>query len=485
MLTPNPHTFPLVAYPGPPPESAPRHGMGGWGGYALASPAGYLPPFVLARPTDPAGSRWVNCARLEDAATGAVLATLTPTGTNPGSLGLLLEKYPDTGNGLEYFAYTGALVPGLTAVLPCGVPCRLVLDNDYQSPAFVPITNAADYLLLEWSHPAPLAGVPYGAGLTQRLYVAGAALAYIEPRTERSLSKDPDSGGEHLDFAASWARRTVATEPLPAFLAEALALLPQHALLEVDGAPWRPIEAKPVASGPDGGRHALALTLEGLTPAITRACSPPAPVPAAYDPAADAPRPWRCGMASDTAPDYQPLADYTCEADAGGYLTGYALYPTTDINPYSTTAGQSGPARRRLAIAQCPVPPTYPSARVVGFTPRNDCPTGQVAADTVFFDLPAGSFTSRASQAAADALATAYYATAAQANANTHGTCWTGGPVQWVPYYGDNACFTCQMANLADAGDVRAATSAEISLYFRNYGVDPNTGQPVACPDCL
>ncbi|OGX80844.1 hypothetical protein BEN47_06190 [Hymenobacter lapidarius] len=46
----NVHTFPLLAYPGPAPETAARAGMGGWDAYALWAPTDRLLPFVLQRP---------------------------------------------------------------------------------------------------------------------------------------------------------------------------------------------------------------------------------------------------------------------------------------------------------------------------------------------------------------------------------------------------------------------------------------------------
>ena len=420
MPLPRPHTFPLVPYPGSPPEADPTGT--GWEPYALRTPAGRLPPFALARPTGLGGAAWVNCARIEHADTGALLATLVPTGGAPGPLGLLLDKYAEAGDGVEYFAYTGAVVPGLAALLPCGVRARLVLDNEYQSPRFVAdaATEAAG-LLLEWSHPTPLAGAPYGAGLAQRLYVPGGALVFAEPRTERTVSKDPDSGAEQVDLDARWPRRTLATAPLPAYLAEALALLPQHETLQAGGQPWRAVEVKTAPYGTDGARFTVALTVESLLPSLRRTCGPPAPVPAAYDPVADAPRPWRCGDSTDTTPDFQPTGAFTCALDADGFNTGFSSVTEADANPYSPTAGTSRARPPAADAGHCPLP--FASVAITESVERDDCAPG-LRPGRVDYTLPAGHARSASSQQAADALARTDFDAAKQAYANANAVCY-------------------------------------------------------------
>lgn len=469
MPAPNPATFPLVPYPGPAPEAPPRFGGGGWEPYALTGPTGRLLPFVLARSAFGA-TAWVNCAHLEHADTGTVLATLRPLGQGVPvpPLGLVLTKYADAGDGLEYFAYFGATVPGLN--IPCGVPVRLVLDTNWQGPRFTFQPDAeARSLRLSWQHPTPLLGVPYGGGAQQVFYAEQAALQLLDPRTEKTSTKHPDTGAERTDFEAQWPQRSLLVGPVPAYLAEALAASSLHGEFTADGEPWRVVSTKTAPVGIDAGRWTATLTLESLTPALRRGCGLPVPVAHVFDPVADAPRGWSCGDASDTAPDYGPTGIFTCEVSSG-VNTGYTLTVFTDRNRFSPTYQQ--PQTRRSPMpdeTRCPVPLRYQSSLWSGTTLRNDCPLGFDPGPPVYFEIPASRFTSTVSQAEADQQARAAYEAGRQAHANQFGACVDLGTVDYNPVYGPEGCFACQMVNPNDPNDVRAATSAEAAQYFRTY----------------
>ncbi|OGX80845.1 hypothetical protein BEN47_06195 [Hymenobacter lapidarius] len=424
------------------------------------------------------------CARLEHADTGALLHELTPTG--PGAplpaLGLLLHKFQDAGTGVESFAYYGGIIPGLA--LPCGVPVRLVLDNAYQSPRFTGRADSATACLqLDWWHDSPLYRVPYGTGLHQRLYVENAGLQYAPTREKSEVIVNPATGEDTVVFMAKIRAATVSTEPLPAYLAEALSAANAHQRFAVDGEEWKLAEAKETKAGTDGGRDAFTLTFEQTDVLVRRSCPVPAPVSLPYAP--DMVRPWRCGDTSDTAPDFQPDGEGICESDNDDLNTGYVLYTTRDVNPNSASFNQVGaPVRgEQPNEAQCPVPPLYYSAEVAGYTSRSDCAEGQASGEPVYYRLAAGAQTSRVSQAQANEAAQALYATQAQAHANATGTCLTAGPgggaATYVPVYTPDGCFACQMANEADLSDVRDATAPEINQYTRAYN---NNG--TACAPC-
>ena len=434
--------------------------------------------------------RRVNCAWVEHADTGARIATLLPTGQTTGTpppSALVLQKVPDAARQVEHFLYTGTLLPGVT--LPCGVPLRLVLDNAYQSPRFLAYPDLSAFLKLEWWHAGPLSGVPYGTGLRQRLYIAGAALAYGKTREEREVSKRAATGGERVDFLALYRTASLSTEPLPAYLSEALDGTPAHQYAEVDGEAWTVKASKDKSQGDQGGRASMELSLEQEEVVIRRAGPQPALPAVPYDPATDAPRPWRCGDASDTAPDWIAYG-FTCALDANDRNTGYVNELQRDLNPHS---GSYNTTRNRVSTApdptRCPLPVRYYTRRPsVTTATRNNCPSGQ-SGSTETFMVPAGDvrFFSYANAAAAETLADQYVADNAQAYANANGTCYTagaGGTVQWAPAYTPDGCFACTMYNVNDPGQVRDATVLEAKRYAVAGYSDSNNNY-VACPDCI
>ncbi|MBF9140857.1 DUF5977 domain-containing protein [Hymenobacter properus] len=481
----NAHVFPLVAHPGPAPELAARSGQGGWEPYALPAPNDRLLPFVLTRLRAPGQAAWLNCATIVDADTEDVLVNLAPTGQTAGSppaLGLVLAKVID--GDREHFLYYGALIAGLA--LPCGRPLRLLLDNAWQSARFVAINNLSGYQKLEWTHPGPLSGIPYGTGLVQRLYVENGGLQYAAPREVQASSQDATTGALRTDYFASYASRTSTVPPVPRFLADAVQGAKAHKTFTVDGEPWRLTGAKETEAGPDGGRWSLQLSLESLEALQSRTACPPAPLAVhAFDPVADAPRGWRCGDTSDTAPDWQTF-QRTCAEANDGSNSGLVNWSQRDVNPYS--AGYSN--TRSVLNAEtdtvlCPIPPTYYSAEVSDLVTRNNCPSGQVGG-AVAYTIAAGLFSSRESQADADASALAYFNANKQAYANTHGTCTSAA---FQPVYYDSGtftgCFACQMVNPDNASDVRSATADERAQYFVPEVPDPaGSTIPVQCPRC-
>lgn len=431
MPTPNPHTFPLVAYPGLAPERALHAGMGAWEPYGLSAPSDRLLPFVLSRRLLPSNSRWLNCAWIEHAESGQRIETLVPTGApaaggNVPTLGLVLSKLLDPANGADHFCYDGALVPGLS--LPCAVPLRLIVDNAYQSPLFYAVAPAADlrrsHLQLDWYHDGPLAGVPYGRGFRQRLYVDNGSLQFGEPRTEKVSSKNPDTGAEVLQSLSQYAVRAFVVAPVPTYLAEAVSVAQAPRFFLADEESWRLTAVKTTAVGDDGGRWALNGTLENQTPLLRRGCHQPALDLHAYDPATDQPRGWRCGDASDTTSDFQPYGAFSCELDGRQQPTGYVLEATRDLNRYSPTYGQAGPTQRSSApdYDRCPLLTVYQSVTVYDSADKNDCPPG-LTGSTVFLTVPAGMFTSAISQADANQQAADYALANRQAYANQNGNC--------------------------------------------------------------
>jgi hypothetical protein len=278
----NPHTFPMVPYPGLAAELATRSGMGGWDAYALAVPTDRLLPFVVTRTRVPGNPSWLSCARIEHADTGAVVFTLTPTGavTTPSG-GLALSKFPDPAAGVEHFIYYGAIIPGVT--LPCGVPLRLIVD-DWQSPCFMPTIGLSNtHLLLEWWHSRPLSGVPYGTGLRQRFYIDNGALQFAPPRTEKETTKNPATGAVRVDFLAQYRQGTFQTEPLPAYLAEALMATEAHDTFTAGGEPWTVQQVKDQTQGVGGGRWALSMTVEHQQVLVRRGCMATVLTPEAFD----------------------------------------------------------------------------------------------------------------------------------------------------------------------------------------------------------
>lgn len=468
----NIHTFPLVPYPGRAPELAPLSGMGSWEPYALLAPADRLLPFVLTRALLLSQGAWVNCARIEHADTGALVIDLVPTGQGVAvpALGLTLAKYQDVAAGVEHFAYLGALVPGLA--LPCGVPLRLILDNAWQSPRFLARADLdTTCLLAEWWHDFPLYRVPYGAGLRQHFYLENAALHYAPTATKQEVTTDAATGVERIDYLAQYRAATVSTEAVPPYLAEALSAARAHHRFTLDGEKWRIEDTKDTVAGSDGGRSTLVLDLQQTDVLIRRNCPAPVPVPLAF--VAGSVRPWRCGVASDTAPDFQRTGAYACALDSSGRNTGQATFTEKDLNPYSATFNTTRPTALLAAAALCPVP--YFSHAVSGLTTRNNCPSGQDGAP-VTYTVPAGQFTSVISQADANGKADAFYAATKQANANANGTC-TVGDAQYKPRYLPDGCFSDQMVNRADPNDVRDATADEHTRYFRA------TVGGLACPE--
>ncbi|MGI4864144.1 MAG: DUF5977 domain-containing protein [Janthinobacterium lividum] len=464
----SPHVFPIVAHPGPAPELSARSGQGGWEPYALAAPADRLLPFVLTRLIAPGQGRWVNCATIVHADTEAVIAILSPTGQTvggPAALGLVLQKVVDQANLREHFIYTGAAIPALN--LPCGVPLRLLLDNGWQSARFMAVVElsgppdgvSATYQRLEWSHPGPLSGIPYGTGFTQRLYLENAGLQYASPREVEQSSQDATTGIIRQDYLAQYERRTTNVALAPRYLTNAMLAARAHRTFRVDNQRWKLVEVKETVAGTDGGRWTLALTLEDLEPLQSRLSCPADPLPAVvFDPVADAPRLWHCGDTSDTAPDYQPTGATSCEL-ANGINTGYVLLETEDLNPYSHSAGQSGPPIRNLDPVACPVPVVYQSAAYSDFATRNDCQSGYLGS-VVVFSATAGQFTSTVDQSTADGLAYAFVQAGKQAYANQQGTCTLGRRISLQNIVVKTKQVQFDLVRTDSSGDVTATVTA-------------------------
>jgi hypothetical protein len=471
----NPHVFRLVAHPGRAPELAARSGQGNWEPYALAAPADRLLPFVLTRAISASNSRWLNCASIVHADTEEVLFVLSPTGqtfTGPGPLDLVLSKVVDQQAGAEHFLYLGVLIPGLA--LPCGVPLRLLLDNAWQSPRFKAYPSLGGFQQLEWSHPGPLSGVPYGTGLVQRLYVDNGGLQYAAPREVKTSTQDAASGAIRLDYLAKYRTATTTAGTVPAYLSEALAAAELHASFSVDGEAWRVTGVKEAPAGTDGGRWIMTLSLEQKQVLQSRLSCPPAPLKTTpFDPEADRARSWHCNDSSDVESDYLPTGRSSCELDMG-IRTGYLLQETSDRNPFSPSYGQLATIRTYNEEA-CPLPPLYRSAYYAESATKNDC-AGTSTGSSVLFESAKGRFSSRESQLVADRQAIDYVQAGKQAYANANGICQasgTGGGSEYRPLYvesgAERGCFTCQMQSVTDPNDIREATPEEQMRYSVKY----------------
>jgi hypothetical protein len=475
----NPHVFRIAPWPGRAPELSARSGQGNWEAYALPAPADRLLPFVLSRTLAPGNSAWVNCATIVDADTEQVLFTLTPTGQTtsaPGPYGLVLAKVVDKVNSTEHFIYTGPRIPNLA--LPCGRSLRLLLDNEWQSPRFVAYTDLSGFQELEWFHPGPLSGVPYGTGLVQRLYVENGGLQYAAPREVKSSTQDSTSGTQRLDFYAKYRAATTNVSLAPRYLSEAVAAAEVHKFFRVDGEPWRVTGVKETVAGTDGGRWTMQVSLEQEQVLQARLACPPPPLPVlAYDPVADKVRGWRCGDASDTAADFLPTGSVSCELQ-DGRNTGYALIETKDRNRFSATFGNVQSVRR-LDTDSCPMPQRYYSAYYASVAYKNNCPDGQYGTGVALISEE-GKFSSLLNKQDATDQAVAWVTANQQANANLLGSCQSDNALEtYFPRYDDNGCFTCQMVSNLDPSEVVAATPAQIQAYGR---ATDNAGNP--CPSC-
>lgn len=428
----NPHTFPLVAYPGPAPEAPVRGEADGWGAHVLAAPSDRLLCFVLSRRLTPANAPWLSCAWLEHADTGVRVANLTPTGSDLPlpALGLPLTKLVDAPNQAEHFTYDGALIPGLAASVPCGVPLRLILDNAYQSPRFYAITPAAQlartHLLLEWYHGGPLNGVPYGRGLRQRFYLENGSVQHLDPQEDEVVGKDPDTGAETTLSISLFGQGTLAVPPVPAYLAQAFGAARAVKAFLAEGSDWRLLSSKSTATL---GRQSLLLSLESREPLLSRGCTPALLPLEAYDPTMGLARGWRCGDESDTAPDYQPTGVFACEM-AGGVNTGYVTQTVRDVNRYSPTFNTETTRRSDAAdLVRCPTPTVYQNEPQVAYATRNNCQAGYLGS-TEPFRVARAAFTSTLNQADADRKALEAAQAGAQANANSQGSCTLGRTVR-------------------------------------------------------
>lgn len=430
----NPHTLPLVPYPGLAPELDIRSGMGQWDAYALEAPNDRFLPFLLSRRMVPSNAKWINCIWVEHADTGARIQTLLPTGATPAaapSLGVLFTKLVDTDHKVEHFTYNGAPIADLS--LPCGVPLRLIVDNAYQSARFVAIAPAADmpqtHFPLEWYHNGPLHGVPYGRGFRQRFYLRNGSLQPLDAREEKESTKDPNGGPDRLDSLSVFAQKGFVVDPVPAFLTQAFQGARAAKYFLADNAPWQLASFKATPSGIDGGRWSMSGTLEDLEPLLRMGCQAPALDVEAFDPLMSAPRGWRCGDTSDTAPDAVKTGAFSCQLDDNGRNTGYVEETLQDLNPNSATYGQiSYQLSADRDLVRCPVPTVTYNTEQTAYALRNNCGPGYVGSQESV-TIPAGTYSSTTGQQAANDQALAAAQVQAQDKANSQGTCTLGKTV--------------------------------------------------------
>lgn len=306
----NLHAFPFAVLPAVP-DPVERNDSPD--SFALLAPPDRFLPFVLSRPAQ--ASRRLDCARVIDADTGAVVLTLNVAPATPTPvLGLAYQKY--SANGTDYFVYFGAIVPSMS--LPCGPRYRLVVD-EFQSAAFTALPSLTDCLLAEWYHVGPLQDAPYGTGLRQRLYIPGGLLRFAEPRQDKAVTKDAVTFTERVDFLALTRAATFTTGPVPTFLAEALHGAQAHTSFLVNGQAYALDAVKAAEFSPDSGRYVVEVTVKEQQVLIRRGCPPPVlvaeAVPEGFTSAA-----WRCDPSSTQA-DYQDTGAIRCVQDGGATWT--------------------------------------------------------------------------------------------------------------------------------------------------------------------
>jgi hypothetical protein len=242
--------------------------------YRLTVPTTGFLPFCLRRLPNPA--RWLDCARILDAETLDVLFTFDPRA-------LSYAKFTDSGH--DYFLYYGSAVEGLA--LPTCRALRLQID-EFTSAAFVATPDLSGHLLARWYHDGPLFHLPYGTGLQQWLYVAGATLREEAPREERTETKNAVTGRTRLDFLAQARTVSFDVEPLPAWLVQAVQGAKKHRFFQAGsfqqgGYPVK--DVKQTAFGALSCARSLSLTLE-YPPDVVVGCAEAAPalspLPAGY-----------------------------------------------------------------------------------------------------------------------------------------------------------------------------------------------------------
>jgi hypothetical protein len=126
-----------------------------------------------------------------------------------------------------------------------------------------------------------------------------------------------------------------------------------------------------------------------------------------------------CNVSTAPVWEWLPGSASYC-ASLNGNLPPHLFVLETDINPNSSTYLQTrwsdvGPRE------ECPSGNYYNAAQSQNFT-RNNCPSGYTGS-TVTYTVPAGTYSSTTSQAAADQLAMNDINANGQNYANTNGTC--------------------------------------------------------------
>jgi hypothetical protein len=234
--------------------------------YYLAVPTTRFLPFCLRRLRNPA--RWLDCARVVDALTGYTVFEFPVARLN-------YQKFSDAQH--DYFLYYGTSVANLQ--LPVCRPLRLQVD-EFTSPAFLAHADLSEYLRLSWWHDTPLQHLPYGTGLQQWLYIPGATLREQDPREERTETLNPVTAEKRVDFLAQARTVSFETEPLPAWLVQAVQGAKFHDTFRAGSFLQgnRPVkEVKQTAPGPDFCSRALSVTLE-YPPVVVVGCAVSTPV---------------------------------------------------------------------------------------------------------------------------------------------------------------------------------------------------------------
>lgn len=118
---------------------------------------------------------------------------------------------------------------------------------------------------------------------------------------------------------------------------------------------------------------------------------------------------------------YQPWVGMTSAIDPKGFTTSYEYDSFQRLQHIKDNDGNIVKSYDYRYAAQQPIT-IYNSAAASGSFTRNNC-ASNYAGGTVVYNVPAGTYSSTVSQAAADALATADVAANGQNYANTNGSC--------------------------------------------------------------
>ncbi|MFT4094844.1 MAG: DUF5977 domain-containing protein, partial [Niabella sp.] len=133
-----------------------------------------------------------------------------------------------------------------------------------------------------------------------------------------------------------------------------------------------------------------------------------------------------CGevvMAPNTSPVWQTTGNLRCAKDNENANTGMQEKEVLDTNHLSLTYNQLFWINAGIDTMSCPIPFKYYNTEVSDTFYKNDCGASYYTGSSVVYTVPANTYASAISQAAADAKAQADLNNNGTAYANAHGSC--------------------------------------------------------------